>query len=186
MLPPLKGCGLPASRNTRWILGQAFSRRCPRLLRICTNPVRLYVQQENADARYTTSMPTGLRLKPVKVDTDINVKLAFIPRLKPVGFPARSAKKTKCLFQDAPTIDINSCRRVKQIIDALGKKYKSKQEQDIILQAFITAVNVYFDQFIEEVGRNPRYFRYMVGKWLQEKCRKDIACPFKPLLPETL
>lgn len=93
------------------------------------------------------------------------------------------SKKTKCLFQDDPTIDIGSCRRVKQFIDALGKKHKSKLDREVLYRAFITS-NAYLNELLQEVGRDPYLFRVTVGRWLQEKCRKDVTCPFKPLLPE--
>jgi hypothetical protein len=53
------------------------------------NRVRLYTQQEYAEARYVTSIAYGFTVKKNDAKTNLNVKLAFIPRLKPVGIPAR-------------------------------------------------------------------------------------------------
>ena len=93
MLPPLKGCGLPASANTRWILRQAFIRLCPSLFRICANPARLYVSAGVRRSLLHDQLPTGLRLATVKRKRDLSVTLAFIPPLKGVGIPARNLAK---------------------------------------------------------------------------------------------
>ena len=86
-LPPLKGCGLPASANTRWILRQAFIRLCPSLFRICTNPASALRVAGVCRSSLSRRFAYGSAVNSSMTKTAFKL-FAFIPPLKGVGIPA--------------------------------------------------------------------------------------------------
>jgi len=90
MLPPLKGCGLPASVNTRWILyrlsialAQGYSASAPIQLGFtCSRSMQTLVTRLHA---YGFAVKSDMARKAFKL-------FAFIPPINGVGIPAHLAK----------------------------------------------------------------------------------------------
>jgi len=84
------------------------------------------------------------------------------------------------------TLETN-CPRVAKFRDALKRFIERKATTDdpvLLHQSFVSAIPFDFDRLLQFLHVDPKLFRIKIGYWLQEKCREDPACPYKPLLPE--